>query len=619
MRISGELASTPTAKSLTWTWRIFIVLMVVWALACLHWGRGIAWDEVEFLKATDWIRQGKVPYRDFFEHHTPLTWFVMAPFESLVRDPGVGPVLWMRWLQVPLWVFALTKVHRWMLEDGDSIPGRLFALFCLIGSPFFVYSALEYRVDTLGTLLVILALDRSRFQERGKDFQLGALLAGAVMANLRFAPLVVGMALLIPAVDLKGERWRFQVMRLGWISFGAALVCLPWLLYLLFTHSVGDMWHWCIWANRVSASSVGAYGSIWEYFIYPALGQDLPSVALEVGMLVGAGVVITGIRRPKFIHLLLMAQAVNLAFVAFMKVKFFYHFELSLCLAAPFLSLCISSLMARSSRAWPGVATAFMVMALAVNGYTLARDNDHPTLVYQDRVLKQAAALAPPGSTVLDACGWLLEAKPAYRFWFLPSLVNVLQTKHLVTPYSEQDLERDPPRLVIANLRLEESLGLSQGLYDSVVSHYLPISANLWVPGLNRALSDVAPTWTWTVHWDGDYQVLAGKELGKHPWFHDPFAFTAPIPSPSRAFVVDPSEDMATRTPEIRWSLDGTQVQPEAGVIRLQRGQRLEATYNGKGVIGVMLVPRGTGELFLPPPKDLTLDYISFNTYRPGS
>src|SRR5436305_15332505 len=40
----------------------------------------LVWDEIEFFRATDWVRRGLVPYRDFWEHHTPLQWFLFAPF-----------------------------------------------------------------------------------------------------------------------------------------------------------------------------------------------------------------------------------------------------------------------------------------------------------------------------------------------------------------------------------------------------------------------------------------------------------------------------------------------------------------------------------------------------------
>lgn len=592
------------------------VAMALWALANLGWGRGVGWDEVEFLKATDWIRQGLVPYRDFFEHHTPLTWFCMAPFEGLVRGPGVGPVLWMRWLQVPLWALVVFRLSAWMREDRIPEAARYFSLACLLGTPFFVFSAIEFRVDTLGTLFVILALDRIRRGGHRQAFAAGALLAAAGMANLRFAPLGVAIAVVASYLDLKSQRWSFSPRRLGWMIVGALAALAPWAIYLAATHSFSAMWHWCVTANRVAAANVSASGTLWGFgYTSILVNHDLPGLALELGMLAGGVVALYKIRRPEFLHFLFLAQVANLVFIAFMRVRFFYHFELSLCLAVPFLARSIDWVMERPSRIWGRLVPGFMALSVVVNGFTLATDSDHPTLAYQDAVLKEASRLAPAGSTVLDGCGWLVDAKPAYRFWFLPSLVNVLLLKNMVPSYSVGDLEADPPRLVIANPRLEATIGMSPDVYDEVVTHYLPVSSNLWVPGLSRALSDIAPSFAWKVLEDGDYRVIAEKSLIRHPWFHDPFAFTEPIPKPSSGLVIDPDDFPEHRDPALSWVLDGSPTEPLRGVFHLRRGQILRATFMGQGAIGVMLIPEGTGSLFNPPPKDLTLDFINFSNY----
>ena len=41
-------------------------------------------DNVEHLHSSWLIWQGYVPYRDFFQHHNPLTWYLAAPFVALL-------------------------------------------------------------------------------------------------------------------------------------------------------------------------------------------------------------------------------------------------------------------------------------------------------------------------------------------------------------------------------------------------------------------------------------------------------------------------------------------------------------------------------------------------------
>lgn len=606
-------------KGLRLLWWTLIAGLVAWALINLQWGRGLGWDEVEFLRATDWIRQGQVPYRDFFEHHTPLAWFLMAPFEALFHGPGVSPVLWLRWLQVPMWATVVWRMNTWMKEDRAPSWTRYLALGCLLGTPFFVFSAIEYRVDTLGTLLVILALDRLRRPGSLQACVAGGLLSASVIANLRFGPLAVALALVASVLDLPAARWRVQPKRLGMIASGAFLALAPWLLYMAATHSFQDMWHWCVSANKAATGLVPASRDFDTYLLYPISNWDLPGVLLEVGMVVGSWRVLKGFRRPGFVQLLFLVQVVNLAFIGAMKIQYLYHFELSLCLAMPFLAISLDWLAGRdaATRVLRWAAPGALVFALLVNGNTLASANDHLTLAYQDQVLKRASELAPAGSTVLDGCGWLIDSKPAYRFWFLPLLARVLSIQHQAAPYSPADMERNPPALVIANTRLENMTTESPGVGLMLTTHYLPVAPNLWVPGLSRVLTARSPRWTWTVLTDGDYQLVCAPWLASHPWFYSPFAITTPVPNPSAALIVDPASFPNTGGDQILWSLDGKPVTFPGNSLKLARGQSLSAEFTGKGGVGVMLVPKGTGPLFSPPPPNLTLDYITFNSYWP--
>ena len=46
-------------------------------------------DEFEHLHASWLVSQGKIPYRDFFEHHHPLLWFLSAPIVRAFYDEAI--------------------------------------------------------------------------------------------------------------------------------------------------------------------------------------------------------------------------------------------------------------------------------------------------------------------------------------------------------------------------------------------------------------------------------------------------------------------------------------------------------------------------------------------------
>src|SRR4051812_26347104 len=81
-------------------------------LSAIVWGRGLNYDEIEFFRASDWIRQGLVPYRDFWEHHTALAWYLFAPF-TRIGGEGATPIVVVRFLQTLLWIPTLWILHRW--------------------------------------------------------------------------------------------------------------------------------------------------------------------------------------------------------------------------------------------------------------------------------------------------------------------------------------------------------------------------------------------------------------------------------------------------------------------------------------------------------------------------
>src|ERR1051325_3528848 len=118
-----------------------------YVLVNLQWAHSVAWDEIEFFRATKWVAEGRVPFRDFWEHHLPLQWFLFAPIAALVDSPGTAAIIAMRWAQLGLWVVTLFVLFRIMRDAGIELEHAWLALSALLASPLFVQSAVEYRVD----------------------------------------------------------------------------------------------------------------------------------------------------------------------------------------------------------------------------------------------------------------------------------------------------------------------------------------------------------------------------------------------------------------------------------------------------------------------------------------
>src|ERR671913_441884 len=112
-------------------WAALFVVALVWIAAQLHLGQPLGWDEVEFFRATKWTGEGRVPFRDFWEHHTPLQWLVFAPVARLFADgPGASSIVTMRWAQFLVFIAILVLAMR--LTRG---PARWWALVLLLCAP----------------------------------------------------------------------------------------------------------------------------------------------------------------------------------------------------------------------------------------------------------------------------------------------------------------------------------------------------------------------------------------------------------------------------------------------------------------------------------------------------
>ena len=64
------------AQAAIWLLIAFGIGFAAWTVFFTETGNG---DNVEHIHATWLVAYGEVPYRDFFQHHNPLMWYLFAP------------------------------------------------------------------------------------------------------------------------------------------------------------------------------------------------------------------------------------------------------------------------------------------------------------------------------------------------------------------------------------------------------------------------------------------------------------------------------------------------------------------------------------------------------------
>lgn len=554
----------------------------------LQWLHPLQWDEIEYFRATDWVARGLVPYRDFWEHHTPLQWFLFAPIAALTKSPGVDAIVAMRWAQVPLWIATFWLAMVWMRDAGVSRFARWSAIAFALCSSFLMIAAIEYRVDTLGCLLVMVGLV---LVQRGRLFPAGVVWCLAGLANLRLGPVLAAAALLV----LLRER-----LRALWLAAGVAAAGVAALAYFAATDSLTALRQF-VWVDNYVAESflkrsasdllhrlVVPFGVRLNAPFDPA-GVDAGGVAVLVLGLAGVVFALRRWRARDDLFFLALLQLASLLFIARMKFVYNYHFEIIVIVMLPLIALAVERLPRK-------VVLAMLAIALAISAFASVFRGKEIDRRYQDVLMREVDARTRPGDRVWDGVGWPLRREPAYRLWFLPDLARQLVTHGLAAPI---DVTTFSPAAIVADHNALIWLQVQPDLQRFAVTHYLPVWRNLWLPGLSARLDERTRSATWIAPADGDYRVYASPRLASHPWFTRPLFVSSYFGADAKQLEVRLGAPANAGV-----AFGGV----TANVLHLRKGERVEATWQNNGAVGVFLVRGNDALLFRQPPPGATLD-----------
>ena len=598
------------------------------------------WDEIEFFRATDWVRQGKVPFRDFWEHHTPLQWFVFAPFTALTSSEGASAILFMRWTQVPLWIAIFWLVMRWMRRDGSGGFASWTAIALAVCSSILMLPAVEYRVDVLACGLYVGGLVLLQRQTARSSFWAGVLFCLTGFANIRMGPLLALTVLLNRVIDTRQRRWRGT--RAGnWVFAGVIAAGAAALLYLIATGSLRPLYQhvwvenylgdkyaeridWAFLHRILVPFGIRIYGGAGSFF--DPIGVDLAGAVIVVLGLIGVVRALREWRTPGMHFFLAFLQVSNLLFISVMKYVYHYHLEIVVLMFLPFVASEVDRIVGgRASRPQsagvspaeveaedsgrlhdstpagraPAIIVAFGVLACIWSVFLAVFRGKERDVAYQDLIMREAHARTAPNARVFDGVGWALRRRPAHRFWFLPELVRKLEVEGLLPPYGLSEWLAEQPDAVITDRNAAVWLARHPELGAHVVRHYLPVWRNLLLPGLSSRLAPDGSA-NWIVPASGRYRILVAPELASHEWFRRPLAY--------RAGIHSTIEIVPRNAERLQWTINGAPATPSSNVLELKKGDTLAAASPHAIPVAVLLVPGQERFWFRQPPQGVTLD-----------
>jgi len=231
-------------------------------------------DEFEHAHAAWCFFKGMIPYKDFFEHHTPWYYYVLRPFfhwfdVDTSFDSARHFLLFGRGLSLLLAVLSVLLVCRIGRLWNDRRVGPLAALF-LVAQPIFLQKSVEMRPDMLALPFFLGGL---WFLLRGFLLR-GLLRRGSLPRGLagRGTSATRGLGFFVA----------------GGLGFGAAIMCTQKMLFVL-PGTLAGLGVWALSAggvgNRLAAFSAVAGRSDRD----PADAEDDPRarILLILAVLVG--------------------------------------------------------------------------------------------------------------------------------------------------------------------------------------------------------------------------------------------------------------------------------------------------------------------------------------------
>ena len=184
-------------------------------------------DNIEHIHSSFMVAIGQIPYRDFFQHHNPLLWYLFAPLTKLFEyDTTIAEVACL----VSLLVFlkSLVYVYRIVFElYGDKFWG--LAAAAMVAAPGYKLYAIDLRPDNymifclMGGLYYFIRYLKS---DKGKELSIAFVwfVVSFLFAQKALFPLFV-----LGVIGL----WYWYQHKINTVDMGKALV-VPLLLLIGF-------------------------------------------------------------------------------------------------------------------------------------------------------------------------------------------------------------------------------------------------------------------------------------------------------------------------------------------------------------------------------------------------
>jgi hypothetical protein len=218
------------------------------ALFFLVWGwlTGICHDTSEHLHCAWMVSQGLIPYKDFWQHHPPLLWLILAPIFKILR-PTV--LIFDAARIFSLFLFTLIafigwKISRTVWGKKARLPVYLLMLFSVSTYGQF----LLFRPDLFMDIFLLVGI---YFSLKIPEKRLSPVfLSGVSFALAGSFALKQYLLYLLPVIVILLEKNKARTVRLLLYLAGLAVGSAPTLFFLIKKDILSDFIYWVLIFNR---------------------------------------------------------------------------------------------------------------------------------------------------------------------------------------------------------------------------------------------------------------------------------------------------------------------------------------------------------------------------------
>lgn len=138
--------------------KVLLLFNCVGIFLCYLFSYTIIYDNFEHIRASYFISLGYLPYKDFFEHHHPLLWFLWSPIIETLPHNAVMIFYLSKAFSLVFFCFTCLLIYK---IGVNFLADKNFSLFFfLIFTSFFPvwYSASLFKPDNMAMFFYFLAL-----------------------------------------------------------------------------------------------------------------------------------------------------------------------------------------------------------------------------------------------------------------------------------------------------------------------------------------------------------------------------------------------------------------------------------------------------------------------------